>query len=532
MSAYRVSTDSAMPRPIQLHQEQAGTRPVQQQQSLQLSDYIAVLRRRRWLVLGIALICSLAGVAYGFRQVPTYETKAVVLVRPTKVDLGRTSLRPDQLVNLFTEREVIVSEATAATVAEMTGIHGRDFAKDLAIVVVEGTQVVEIQYVDTDPARAQAVTQAFADAYLEQRAVAAEADVARKVADIRARRDAAEQELASVNAEIGRSDPNSPAFATAQSRRDLLISEIQQVQVELANVLALSTDPGEVLTPARLPANPSSPSPYMAVVVALGAGLLLGVPVAFLRDRLDDRIRTINDLEGRLGLPVLAALPRAVSGIGALSKAKLAAALDPAGPTAEGFRRLRAALAGVLQREKPVKLVVTSMGRGEDASFVAAGMAVTLARGGTDVLLVSAETHQPGLHQVLGLPNESGVSEMLMDGLSMDMVVQRLPGVPRLKVITSGNPVGPIEEWVRLDVLDKLMAEPGDASLVIVVAPPLLDSADALGISELADGLVLSSRANAARISSSRRNLHELEVLGINVLGAVLTNTKGRRRRR
>ena len=133
---------------------------------------------------------------------------------------------------------------------------------------------------------------------------------------------------------------------------------------------------------------------------------------------------------------------------------------------------------------------------------------------------------------MLGLPNESGLTEMLMDGLSMDNVAQRLPGVPRLKVITSGNPVGPVEEWVRLDVLEKLMDEPGDASLVIVVAPPLLDSADALGISELADGLVFSSRANVARISSSRQTLHELEVLGINVLGAVLTNTATRHRRR
>ena len=218
------------------------------------------------------------------------------------------------------------------------------------------------------------------------------------------RRDAAEQELATVNAEIGRSDPNSPAFATAQSRRDLLISEIQQVQTELANVLALSTDPGEILTPAQLPQNPSSPSPFMAVAVALGAGLLLGVPIAFMRDRLDGRIRTVTDLEGRLGFPVLAALPRKVSGIGSLSRAKLAAALDPAGPTAEGFRRLRAALAGILQRDKPVKLVVTSVGRGEDASFVAAGMAVTLARGGTDVLLVSAETQNTDCTRCSGCP--------------------------------------------------------------------------------------------------------------------------------
>ncbi len=252
------------------------------QQSLQLGDYVAVLRRRRWLVLGLALIFSMVGVAYAFTQAPTYETKSVVLVRPTKVDLGKTSLRPDQLLNLLTEREVVLSEATAASVAAATGVEAEDLTENLSVIVVEGTQVLEIRYADSDPQRAQAVTQAFAEAYLGQRAAAAEADVARKVADIRTRRDAAEQELATINAKIGQLDPSSPAFATAQSSRDLLISEIQQLQVELANVLALSIDPGEVLTPARLPEESDAPAPLMAVAVALGAGLLLGVPVAFL----------------------------------------------------------------------------------------------------------------------------------------------------------------------------------------------------------------------------------------------------------
>ena len=87
-----------------------------------------------------------------------------------------------------------------------------DLTENLSIIVVEGTQVMEIQYVDTDPARAQAVTQGFAEAYLEQRAAVAEADVARKVADIRTRRDAAEQELATVNAEIGTERPQLARF--------------------------------------------------------------------------------------------------------------------------------------------------------------------------------------------------------------------------------------------------------------------------------------------------------------------------------
>ena len=188
MTTPRLSIDPVAPRTLHLNQEPAAPPLLHAQQSLQLGDYVAVLRRRRWLVLGLALIFSLAGVAYAFTQAPTYETKAVVLVRPTKVDLGRTSLRPDQLLNLLTEREVVLSEATAASVAAATGVEAEDLTENLSVIVVEGTQVMEIRYVDSDPQRAQAVTQAFAEAYLGQRAVAAEVDVARKVADIRTRR--------------------------------------------------------------------------------------------------------------------------------------------------------------------------------------------------------------------------------------------------------------------------------------------------------------------------------------------------------
>ena len=321
--------------------------------------------------------------------------------------------------------------------------------------------------------------------------------MARKVADIRTRRDAAEQELATINAKIGQTDPSSPAFATAQSRRDLLVSEIQQLQVEQADVLALSTDPGEVLTAARLPEDSDAPGPLMAVAVALGAGLLLGVPVAFLRDRLDDRVRGIPDLEVRSGLPVLAALPKPARGF--RSRRRRASVLDPSGPTAEGFRRLRVALSGILRSDQPVKLVVTSVSGGEDAGFVGAGMAVTLARGGSDVLLVSAEAEGSALHDFLGITNDSGLYEMALEGSTPSNVARRVSGVPRLRVITSGNTGGSFDESVRLGALEDLMMKPGDASVTIVVAPRLLESADVLGISGQADGVLISSRAGVSR---------------------------------
>ena len=196
----------------------------------------------------------------------------------------------------------------------------------------------------------------------------------------------------------------------------------------------------------------------MAVAVALGAGLLLGVPIAFMRDRLDGRIRTVTDLEGRLGFPVLAALPRKVSGIGSLSRAKLAAALDPAGPTAEGFRRLRAAFAGILQREQAGET-------GRDQRRQRRGRQLCRRRNGGHAR-PRWDRRAVGLRRGAerGTPPGARAAQRIgsdrdADGRTCRWTTWRsgFLASPDSRSSRRGIPVGPVEEWVRLDVLEKLM---------------------------------------------------------------------------
>ena len=71
-----------------------------------------------------------------------------------------------------------------------------------------------------------------------------------------------------------------------------------------------TVDPGQILAPANLPESPSSPSYLLNVAVALFVGLALGLGWAFLRERLDERLRYRTDLEQRLDAPVLAVIPK------------------------------------------------------------------------------------------------------------------------------------------------------------------------------------------------------------------------------
>ena len=70
--------------------------------ALELRDYAAVLRRQRWLVVAFVVLGVLAAWVYVAKVAPTYVSEATIVIKPTKVDLNRTNVRPDHLVNLFT----------------------------------------------------------------------------------------------------------------------------------------------------------------------------------------------------------------------------------------------------------------------------------------------------------------------------------------------------------------------------------------------------------------------------------------------
>ena len=123
---------------------------------LQLRDYVEVLRRRRWLIILMMVLGGALAALYAFNRQPQYVSQASVLVRPIEVDVARTVIRPDQLVNMFTEKEVTSSLAVAQEVAaeDPNNPPAQKLLENLSIVVVNDTQVLRISYQDSSPKRA------------------------------------------------------------------------------------------------------------------------------------------------------------------------------------------------------------------------------------------------------------------------------------------------------------------------------------------------------------------------------------------
>src|SRR5690606_33224485 len=173
-----------------------------------------------------------------------------VLVKPVGMAALNPSARPDQLVNLPTERQLIRSTATVNLAAEKMGspdASPSSMLSHLTITIPEGTQILEISFSAKDPETAQAGAQAFADAYLEQRRAQAEVEVQERAERLASEIENVSRELDEANARFVASEEGSLERTLAQADIELLTSRLRDFHADLADLELVSVDPGSVI---------------------------------------------------------------------------------------------------------------------------------------------------------------------------------------------------------------------------------------------------------------------------------------------
>ena len=138
----------------------------------------------------------------------------------------------------------------------------------------------------------------------------------------------------------------------AQARLTSLNDRLQPLNVQLNGFLSLDYTPGTLIAAAALPSRPASPNRRLDTGIGLLVGLFLGVVLAFVRDRTDDRLRGREDLAGRLDRPVLATVPPLSGWVRQgrrrwrrRHRDRLVTLEQPNSPAAESYRTLRTRMA-------------------------------------------------------------------------------------------------------------------------------------------------------------------------------------------
>jgi capsular exopolysaccharide synthesis family protein len=264
------------------------------------------------------------------------------------------------------------------------------------------------------------------------------------------------------------------------------------------------------------------PNYVLNLAVALIAGALLALGMAFVVDFFDDRFRTEDDVKERLGIPVLASIP-------ALTTNKQLGTRTGTWVDAlayESYFELVTALR-YSSTEAPRSIAVTSPRQGDGKSTIALNIAISMAQLNARVLIIDADLRRPTLHTKLGFANGRGLSDVLVGVCTLDAAV-RESGHAGVLTLTSGtrspNPVA-LLQGPAFDRLLETAREKFD--FVIIDAPALGPIVDGVILALKAEGAILVLSATSTDSRAANAALDKLAAVSdINLIGIVLNKTK------
>jgi succinoglycan biosynthesis transport protein ExoP len=496
--------------------------------------YLEVIKRRKWIIVQAVVVVPLVAVLLSLGQGKLYKATAEVLLTYQNLAAGVTGTadnsgvlqQPDRLA----QTQVVVARVPAIfdRAVARAGVAGRT-AQELRdasnVSVASDADILDFQVTDPNRSAATRLATAYARGYTIYKKGIDSASIVR-----------ARNEVQNRIRELRRDGrAGSPLYND-------LVSRDQQ----LATLESLSTSNAFVIRPASS-AIQVRPKPLRNALLGVLAGLLLGLGLAFVWERFDTRVRSVEELEDMLGLPLLARLPEPGRQIVAANW--LATLDEPMGALAESFRVLgtRIELANVDAGKRI--LLVTSAMHGEGKSPVASNLAVTLARAGRRVVLVDLDLRRPAVGGLFDIDSRvPGITDVALGRAELDDSLvpitlsdtagashtayasngrHRSRGAGVLEVLVAGALPPDPGDFVGTETLIDILREVAErADFVIIDGPPI--------VGRIHDAMVLSSHAHAvvavARLGVvSRPMARELwrvletspaETLGFVVIGA------------
>ena len=516
---------------------------------MELKDYFRIIWRSKWIILLIMLIAGGAGYYWSWRQTPIYQSDATLLVTVPQ-PMGSSQLYSDIMLverqaktfaGMIMGKTVLDGAATTATIP----ING-----DLSATPVQETQFIQLTFTSSDPINAPRALNAIADyfsqyvseLYFSQGTTTLsglEEQLQRAQVDL----ENSQKQLAALN------NPSSSELEVAQAKVTYYRTTYMDYLGRLDAARKAATQETTrviVFERASLPGAPISPRTSLNLAMAVVLGLFLGVGFAFLRDYLDDTLKSEQDVGKFMnGLPVLGAVP--VIPHNAMSEDgdgnALPSPLHPNGKrvpfmalvgntksgAAEGFRTLRTNLQ-FLSADKPLKvLVISSSAAAEGKTTIAMNLATSLAQMGQRVLLVDSDLRRPTLYKSFNLAAAPGLSNLLVGKAELSTVIKKTP-IEGLQVLPAG-PIPPMPAELlgshRMRELLNQLRQQFDT--VLLDSPPVIAVTDATLLATMADGLLLVVNCGRTTQDQAKAALLTLEKAGIRPLGVVMNQVDRRK---
>lgn len=470
----------------------------------------AMLRRRILLLIALLILGIGAGVGAGVLLPAEYSATASVLVEPLEGNPYSPQGRSDDLINLETEAQLVQTDAVAELAHQrLKSTNIETLRSHVSASVPPNTQILNISYRASSPEAAESGARTFAEAYLRYRQQRAQAVIDGKLKKLDEQATKVQENMREANRQ--RATATGAQRALLGQRITAFANQLGVIDEQKNDVSSTPVSPGQVINPAA--ASEGAEAKRIAVfgVGGLVLGAALALAVMLLRERLDRRLRTSEQVEA-MGLRVLSIVPPGRSGELALTDR----ARTPAG---EAYRRLRSGIVAHISAT-PLTMLVAAATPGTTASMTGTNLAVALAYAGSDTILVDATADEPDPAAAFGLPPGKGLSEILLKGTDPASLLIHADSQLRL-LPRGGSPTAAAHRFSGPRMRDAVDTLRDRADFVLLVAPDVHD-ADTQALCTLADTVLLVVHIGVTTREDLQQAYAEVVHAGSTVLGVVI----------
>lgn len=309
-----------------------------------------------------------------------------------------------------------------------------------------------------------------------------------------------------------------PVYEQTSREYDTALDQLKTLDARYKDEIARLRVPRESIEMYDNPLLPSAPyKPDVTLNLAVGAvaGLLLGMGLALLLEFMDTSVKTMEDVERALQVPVLGIIPKNVP---------ILHSAGSLGPDAEAYRILRTNIEFNKKGLEEISLTFVSGSAGEGKTTTLCNLAYICAQGGYATLMIDGDLRRSKLHRYYELDNEVGLTSYLLEDYPLEDVIFQTP-VENLYVMPAGpipfDPSGALNSRKFSELLQEVKQR---FDIVLVDSPPILGVSDSAVIVSEVDMTLMVVQPRKLPLKALLRQKQVIESVGGNLAGVVMNN--------